>query len=154
MFVRDFIAIDEPFESVAPQLLQDAAWLEPIAYDAVVEAIRTLRALNPGQPLTLDLAPVTVHCARGPVRIRDDTLVMPLRWDTNVPAEVLPALTSDLEVVPLGRERSQVVMNATYRRADAPDHTTRRAVDTGVRAFLQGLASKLHRGASSIRPSR
>ena len=30
MFVRDFIAIDQPFESVAPQLLQDAAWLEPI----------------------------------------------------------------------------------------------------------------------------
>ena len=54
--------------------------------------------------MTLDLAPVTVHCARGPVRVRDDTLVMPLRWDTNVPAEVLPALTSDLEVVPLGRD--------------------------------------------------
>ena len=142
MFVRDFLAVEQPFEMVAPQLLQDAAWLDPIAHDAVAEAIDALVALHPGTPLALGVPPVTVRCARGPVRIRDDALVMPLRWDTTAPRDVLPTLISDLEVLPLGRARSHLVMSATCH-PDAADPTTGRVVDTSVRAFLRGLAARL-----------
>ena len=110
MFVRDFLAVEQPFELVAPRLLQDAAWLDPIAHDAVAEAI--------------------------------DALVMPLRWDTKAPRDVLPTLISDLEVLPLGRARSHLVMSATCH-PDAADPTTGRVVDTSVRAFLRGLAARL-----------
>lgn len=144
MFARDFLSVAQPFEAVAPRLVRDAAWMDPIAYDAVVGAVRTLGALHPGEPLTLDLPPIAVHCTRGLVRIRDDALVMPLRWNTNLPLDVLPRVTSDLEVAPLGRDCSHVVMSATYDRVAMPDHSMRRAIETALRVFLQGLAARLH----------
>ena len=144
MFARDFVTVVQPFEVVAPRLLQDAAWMDPIAYDAIVDAVGTLRALHPSQSLTLDVPAIAVHCTRGLVRLRDDALVMPLQWNTNLPPAVLPGLTSDLEVAPLGRDRSHVAMNATYRRGATAESSVRRAVETALRAFLHGLASRLH----------
>ena len=144
MFARDFIDVSQPFEAVAPALLQDPTWMDPIAYHAVVHAVGTLRALRPGRPLTVDVPPIAVHCTRGLVRIHDDALVMPLRWNTNLPSAVLPQLASDLEVAPLGPDRSQVVLSATYHRVETPDHTMRRAVETALRAFLRGLAARVH----------
>ena len=147
MFARDFVAVAQPFEAVAPRLVQDAGWLDPIAYDAVVDAVGVFSALHPSQPLALNLPPLAVFCTRGVVRIRDDALVMPLRWNTNVPPAVLPQLTCDLEVAPLGADRSHVVLSATYHRVETADHAVRRAVETALRAFLHGLASRLrHQG--------
>ena len=144
MFARDFVTVTQPFEAVAPRLVQDAAWMDPMAYEAIVDAVGTLRALHPSQTLTLDLPSIAVHCTRGLVRLRDDALVMPLRWNTNIPPAVLPRLTSDLEVAPLGRNRSQVAINTTYRGVGTADPSVRRAVETALRAFLHGLASRLH----------
>ena len=35
MFVRDFVEVFQPFEAVAPCLVRDASWLDPIAHDAL-----------------------------------------------------------------------------------------------------------------------
>jgi hypothetical protein len=146
VFVRDFIEIRHPFEAVAPRLVRNAAWLDPIAHDALEEAVAILDALWPDHPVHPRLSLVSVRCARGPVRLRSDTLVMPLRWETNLPGSFLSCLDGDLEVVPLGADRSQVALNANTCAASSDrDAVTRRAVETGLRAFLRELAANLGR---------
>jgi hypothetical protein len=148
MFVRDFIEIGQPFEAVAPWLVRNAAWLDPIAHDALEEAIATLGALRPDQPVNLGFGPVTVQCVRGPVRLRADALVMPLHWDTNVPAFLPPSLDGDLEVMPLGAQRTQIALNAnTSASLSDRDVITRRVVETSLRSFLRQLAANLDRAS-------
>jgi hypothetical protein len=144
MFVRDFIEIGQPFEAVAPRLVRDAAWLEPIAHDALAEAVTTFGALRPDQPVHQVLSRLSVRCERGPVRFRSDALVMPLRWETNLPAFMLPSLDGDLEVVPLGADRSQLALNATMDAFSSDrDAIALRVVETSLRSFLRQLAASL-----------
>jgi hypothetical protein len=144
VFVRDFIEIGQPFEAVAPRLVRDAAWLDPIARDAVEETVATMGAIRPDHPVHRGLSPLTVRCTRGPVRIRGGALVMPLSWETNLPTAVLPCLDGDLEVVPLGAGRSQIALSATNGASSGHrDDGTRRAVESGLRVFLRQLAAQL-----------
>ncbi len=146
MFVRDFIELPLPFEAVAPRLVRNAVWLDPIAQHAVEEVVATLAALHADQPVP-SRRPLQVRCVRGPVRIRADAMVMPLRWETNLPVSLLPALDGDLEVVPLGADRSQIALNAnTTARTDNGGGATRRAVETGLRTFLSQLAADFDQG--------
>jgi hypothetical protein len=146
MFVRDFIEIHQPFEAIAPRLVRDAAWLDPIAHDALEEAIAVIGALHPDEAVRLGVPPLTVQCVRGAVRLRADALVMPLRWDTNLPAFWPPSLDGDLEVVPLGETRTQVALNAnTCPSPRDRDAITRRVVETSLRSFLRQLAANLNR---------
>jgi hypothetical protein len=143
MFVRDFIEIPLPFEAVAPLLVRNAAWLEPIAQHAVEEAIATRRALHPDQAVPAGV-PLEVRCARGPVRIRADALVMALRWEINPPVVLLSTVDGDLEVVPLGADRSQIGLDAnTSARPSDGDVLTRRVIETSLRVFLSRLAASL-----------
>jgi hypothetical protein len=144
VFVRDFIEIRQPFEAVAPRLVRDAAWLDSIARDAIETAVATMGAIRPDYPVHRGLSPLTVRCTRGPVRLRSDALVMPLSWETNLPTAVLPSLDGDLEVVPLGAGRSQMALSANKGASFGPgDAVTRRAVESGLRAFLRQLAEQL-----------
>jgi hypothetical protein len=144
VFVRDFIEIRQPFEAVAPRLVRNAAWLDPIARGAVEDAVATMRAIRPDEPAHRGLSPLTVRCTRGPVRIRGGALVMPLSWETNLPTSVLPNLDGDLEVVPLGAGRSQIALSANDGASSGHrDDGTRRAVESGLRAFLRQLAAQL-----------
>jgi hypothetical protein len=141
MFVRDFIDIPQPFEAVAPRLVRDAAWLNPIARDALQEVVTALGALRSEQAVDVRLSQLDVRCTRGAVRIRVDTLVMPMRWDTNLPESVLPSLEGELEVLPVSADRSQLAVNATTPGAASQhDAITRRVIETGLRAFLRRLA--------------
>ena len=142
--MRDFIEIPQPFEAVAPRLVRNAAWLDPMARGAVEEAVATLGALRPEEPFQFDLSPLTVRCTRGPVRLRRDTLVIPLSWETNLATVVLPKLDGDLEVVPLGAGRSQITLSANNGAFDGRrDADTRHAVESGLRAVLRQLAARL-----------
>jgi hypothetical protein len=141
MFVRDFIDIPQPFEAVAPRLVRDPAWLNPIAHDALQDAVTAMGGLRPDQAVDVRLSQLDVRCTRGPVRLRVDTLVMPMRWDTNLPESVLPSLDGELEVLPLGADRSQLALNATTpRSASQRDAITRRVIETSLRVFLRRLA--------------
>jgi hypothetical protein len=143
MFVRDFIEIPQPFEAVAPRLVCNAAWLNPFLHAALEEAVSTLGALSTDEPLTLRLAPLTVRCGRGPVRLRADTLVMPLRWETNLPAFLVPDVDGELEVAPLGVVRSQLALNANAGPSSpGQDDIARRVMETELRAFLRHLAAE------------
>src|SRR5450631_2800447 len=101
VFARDFIEIPQPFEAVAPRLVRDATWFEPIARDAVEEVVATMGELYSDQSVHGGLAPLTVRCTRGPIRLRGGALVVPLSWETSPPTALVPSMDCDLEVVPL-----------------------------------------------------
>jgi len=144
MFVRDFIHVEQPFENVAPRFVADARWLHVLAEDAAAEAHQLSTRLGAPAGDGRD----RVHCETGPVRVRLDSLVVPMSMSGS--AGALPPLDADLEVSPLGPDRSQITMSATYRRlgATGPEaQLAQRAAEAGVRTFLQALAASLN-GAS------
>jgi hypothetical protein len=147
MFVRDFIHVARPFESVAPRFVADATWLTAIAEDATVNG-RELSAVLRLDDADARLAAVPsgpVRCDSGPVRVRRDSLVVPLTI-TATGAGAAPELEADLEVSPLGPTLCQLTLNATYRRAGAAgtdDTLAQRAAEVVARAFLQAVAERI-----------
>jgi hypothetical protein len=145
MFVRDFIHVTQPFESVAPRFVADASWLTAIAERAATNGreLSTVLRLDDDPEGRTD--PVgAVHCDSGPVRVRRDSLVVPLTI-TASGAGALPELEADLEVSPLGPALCQLTLNATYRRAAAgtDDALAQRAAEVVARAFLQAVAERI-----------
>jgi hypothetical protein len=146
MFVRDFIHVAQPFESVAPRFVADATWLTTIAESATTngrELSAVLRLGDDGRGPTADGAGA-VRCDSGPVRVRRDSLVVPLTIAAG-DAGAVPELEADLEVSPLGPTLCQLTLNATYRRA-APgtdDALAQRAAEVVARAFLQAVAERI-----------
>jgi hypothetical protein len=140
MFVRDFIQVSRPFEDVAPRLVRDADWLNPVVHDALEDAMRAHETWPPGAPIGAELASPAVRCTRGPVRIRTDTLVVLLRWEADPPIGPIPSLEGDLEVAPMGESRSQLSLSAQCAPFGRSDPASQRVVETGLRAFLERLA--------------
>jgi hypothetical protein len=148
MFVRDFIHVAQPFESVAPCFVTDPGWLASIAEGAARDARDLSAAVLPedgtgGNGRT----PSSVHCDTGPVRVRRDSLIVPLRVAADGPE--LPPLDADLEVSPLGPARCQLTLSATYRRATGSatdDALAERMAEAAVRIFLQAVADRIAAG--------
>lgn len=169
MFVRDFILVARPFQSIAPRFLRDPRWLHPIVDDALSEAARVSSALAgspaPSEELLGEVAvdidlEQAVRFDRGAVRPRARGLVVPIAWSHAVDLSWFPSISGDLEIAPIGLSQSELVLNATYQGPDQPDDTiaatqrpgdatlvdsalVHRVVETGVRAFLQNLALTL-----------
>jgi hypothetical protein len=147
MFVRDFIHVAHPFESVAPRFVADATWLTAIAESATTNGRELSAALRLGDGADGAEADGagTVHCDSGPVRVRRDSIVVPLTI-TASGAGAVPELEGDLEVSPLGPTLCQLTLNATYRRAvvsGADDALAQRAAEVVARAFLQAVAERI-----------
>jgi hypothetical protein len=147
MFVRDFIHVAQPFESVAPCFVADAGWLTAVAEDTAVNARElsaSLRSGDPGAEAGLVAVPA-VQCDTGPVRVRRDSLVVPLRIAATDGTDA-PLLDADLEVSPLGPGLCQLTLNATYRRPTPPgtdDALAQRTAEVVVRSFLQAVAHRI-----------
>lgn len=132
MFVRDFILVAQPFQSIAPHFLRDPRWLRPIVDEAVGEAARVSSALA-GSPVpagdlwgdvTIELGgdlagEQIVRLDRGAVRTRARGLVVPIAWSHAVDLSWFPPISGDLEIAPIGLRRSELVLNATYQ---GPEH--------------------------------
>jgi hypothetical protein len=148
MFVRDFIHVAQPFESVAPCFVTDPGWLASIAEGAARDARKLSAAVLPDDPADGDArTPSLVHCDTGPVRVRRDSLVVPLRV-AGAGAE-LPPLDADLEVSPLGPTLCQLTLNATYRRSaelGTDDALAQRMAEAAARIFLQAVADRITAG--------
>jgi hypothetical protein len=141
MFVRDFIEVARPFEEVAPRLVRDTDWLKPVVHDALALVRDVGSSPQAGGPATDGVAPTVVHCVRGLFRIRADSLVVSLHWDTDPPGGVIPVLDGDLEVAPLGERRSQVSLSAQCPPYGREDPARQRSVEGAMRAFLERLAT-------------
>ena len=142
MFVRDFIHVAQPFETVAPHFVTDATWLIGLAEDAA-SSVRELSSPRNGDAAVPDTGPV--HCETGPVRVRHDSLVVPLHFAA-ANGGPGPALDADLEVSPVGPGLSQLTLSATYRRpppSTFDDAIVQRTAEVVARRFLQELAVRI-----------
>jgi hypothetical protein len=152
MFVRDFLHVGQPFESVAPRFVSDTAWLAPIAEEAAAVAREVaVSVLGTGQPGPVPPGPV--RCEIGPARVRASSLLIPVWLLSEGPDTALPDLAGDLEVAPVGAHRSLIAFGATYQRPTrGPQALARveRATEAGVRQFLNGIAVALGHPASRV----
>jgi hypothetical protein len=152
MFVRDFIHMAQPFERVAPRFVSDTSWLVPIAEEAA-DVARSVAVTLLGQDQFAPPPPGEVRCEVGPVRARAHGIVVPMWLIDRRGHTALPDLTGDLEVAPVGSNRSLIALGATYRRPTRdPDaiHRVERATEAGVRTFLEGIALVLGHPVSPI----
>lgn len=164
MFVRDFVHVGQPFESVAPRFVADTSWLSPIAEEAIERARDVVVSLfDEGDHLRERFGPV--HLEIGPARARATSLLVPM-WllsGSGGPAgttgaggstgSTVPDLSGDLEVAPVGATRSLLAFGATYRRPAqeaVTTHRVERVAESAVRSFLDGIATALARPVSAI----
>ena len=163
MFVRDFIHVAQPFQTIAPRFLCDPGWLRPIVDKAVDEAARVSRALagspeEVGDAIAHTATAPEVQLDRGAVRSRARGLVVPITWSNVMEHIWFPPISGDLEIAPIGPSRSELVLSASYQSPKALDPpreqalvepaaahpaVVHRVVEAGVRAFLQNLAITL-----------
>jgi hypothetical protein len=159
MFVRDFLHVGQPFEKVAPRFVKDTTWLVPLAEEAVLAARTVASRMGDGADPGARGAAATdagadpttptrgrVRCEVGPVRVRSDSLLVPLWLVHEGEDPALPDLSGDLEIAPLGSRLSLLAFSATYPRSSQEPHTIRRierATEAGVRTFLTGIATVL-----------
>lgn len=160
MFIHDFVTISEPASAVERGLIGGgSALLEPLAWAAELD----LTALTELPPRPSE-ARCTTRITIGPRRERDDTLVIPIRWDDGYGPSGGHSIEGELEVAPLTGRSTQVTLNATYslytlRRGTRQEALRgHRAVQVAVRTFLMRLAVTLERAAATTegrpRPDR
>lgn len=151
MFVRNFVHVDRPFEDVAPRFVTDTSWLRPLAEAASKAALEMVDALDARsvepEPASSPIVGRSQICRLriGPARARGSSLLVPVWLAADHAGAVLPDLTGDLEVAPVGPTRALVAFGATYQRPDpgAAATSVERATEAGVRRFLSGIAAAL-----------
>jgi hypothetical protein len=112
MFARYFIELPVPAGSVERMLMQDpGSWLPGLAGFANERGDRLLAEVGFGERLRI-ARPVTIEL--GPVVHFEAKTILPLRWIPAGSGGLFPTLDADVEVAPLGAERTQLAMSARY----------------------------------------
>ena len=154
MFVQDFMIIDKPSSEIVALLQGEAGSLLGEAVEAAGAGLDHLRLkVAPGSWPTLLAKQVEVRL--GPVRRHGEVTLIAFTWSATGPGSLFPALDADLEVSPLGEERSEVALHGRY---DPPGGGVGRGMDrlllnrlanATVRAFLSNLAERLAETAAA-----
>jgi hypothetical protein len=133
MFIRYFLDLPVPFEDVEASLLAaPEVWVPRLARDAEDGGERLLAEV--GFPVDDHRVGKEVQIEMGaPFRIPSKT-ILPLTWTATGPERLFPSLDADLEIAPLGRNRTQLSISARYR---PPLGAVGRALD---RALLHRIA--------------
>jgi hypothetical protein len=112
MFARYFVEIPLPTERVEHLLTHDpGSWLPGLAAHANHRGDELLADVGFGEKIRV-AREVTVTVG-SPVRAGTKTL-LPLRWEPSGVAGLFPSLDADLEIGPLGPDRTQLAMSARY----------------------------------------
>lgn len=132
MFVRYFLDLALPFRDVEHAFLDEpTAWLPGVAQDADDRGERLLGEVGFGENRRVGKRiEITVG---GPAHLSGTTL-LPITWKATGAGGVFPALEADLEVAPVGPDRTQLSISARYR---PPMGGVGRALD---RALLHRVA--------------
>ena len=157
MFVQDFMIIDRPSGEVVALLQGNAGSLLGEAVEAAGAGLDHQRLkVGPGSWPALLAKRVEVRL--GPVRRHGEVTLLAFSWHATGPGSLFPALDADLEVSPLGEERSELALHGRY---EAPGGSLGRSVDrlllhrladATIRAFLSNLADRLREKASVPSP--
>jgi hypothetical protein len=151
MFIRYFLEIDAPFQSVEAAPVDDpGSWIPSVARDAGDGGERLLAEVGfdaghgrIGREVEISIG--------APVRFPSQT-VLPITWRPASEARLLPVLETDLEVAPLGPARTHLSISARYK---PPLGKLGRALD---RMLLHRVAEAtikdfMDRAAEKLRPA-
>jgi hypothetical protein len=112
MFVRYFMELSISQEEVEAALVRDPrGWLPGLARDAHLRGDALLADVGFGEAIRVERE-VTIELG-APIRSSSKT-VFPLRWEAAAHPRLFPSLDADLEVAPLGPERTQLSISARY----------------------------------------
>jgi hypothetical protein len=124
MFARYFVELTLPTERVAALLTEaPGPWLPGLAEHANQRGDELLADVGFGERIRVARR-VAITMGR-PERAGSKTLI-PIRWVASSGAGLFPSLDADLEVAPLGSDRTQLAMSARY---DPPLGAVGRAID-------------------------
>jgi hypothetical protein len=148
MFVHDFAYVDLPVEAVRRRVLAGGdGWLSTLAEAAADEgeALRIRVGPMDGMPRIGKVVSVDTAAPY----VRGDVMVMPLVWHATGVSAAFPVLQADLEVAPIGDDRTQLSLLGRYdpplgplgRRLDAL--LFHRLAEASVRSFLRRVAGSL-----------
>src|SRR2546426_2327209 len=112
MFARYFVELPIEPELATGALTHDpSGWLPGFAKRANHRGESLLAEVGLGEDVRIARA-VVVELGE-PVHM-DSKTVLPLRWTASGPGGLLPSLDADLEVAPLGNNRTQLAISARY----------------------------------------
>jgi hypothetical protein len=133
MFARYYLELARPFESVEGALLsRSAEWVSGLAKAANARGDRLLAEVGFGAEERRIEKQVEIETGQ-PFRLASKT-VLPISWKATGPGVLFPVFEADIEVAPLGRQRTQLSLSARYR---PPLGAVGRAID---RALLHRVA--------------
>jgi hypothetical protein len=150
IFILDFIDVPLPLPTIRERFARAEKWLTDLA-SAAEEDGEALR-LQIGPTWAGGLLTREVEVTLGPTRERDEARVVPLVWRATGLAGIFPVLNGDLELAPLGLQRSRLTLSASYL---PPFGDVGRALDRAllhrvaqstVRSFLARVAASLEAG--------
>jgi hypothetical protein len=111
MFARYFVELPLEAREVEAVLTGSNEWLPGFARDANFRGDRLLAQVGFGDDVRIAR---TVAIELGaPIQMPTKT-VLPLRWQAKGASGLFPALDADLEIAPLGPERTQLAISARY----------------------------------------
>jgi hypothetical protein len=152
MFARYFVELPIDPARVEHALMQDPqTWVPGLAEQANLRGDTLLAEVGFGEDVRV-ARQVEIEFGE-PVRAASK-LVLPLRWTAKGAAGLFPALEADLEVAPLGPDRSQLAMSARYEPPFGPigraiDRTVLfRVAEATLKDFLDRVATTLITDAS------
>jgi len=155
MFIRYFVILPQSGDVVAEALVRDPrAWVPGIAVGAEERGERLLAEVGFG-PRRRRLGSLVEIEIGEPVRL-GPTTVLPISWSPTSSTGLLPVLEGDLEVSPLGADRTQLAMSARYRPplggvGRVVDRALlHRVAESTVKDFLDRVALALERSIREV----
>ena len=155
MFVLDFKTVERPYHHVASALTTGLAEILELALAAArTESDRFRVGLAPfGWPTSLAQR---VNVQPGPVRAQREGILIAFTWHAVAGASLFPRMDADLEVAPIGRDRT--ILNLRGRLTIASEligggteeFLILRLAESMNRAFLVGVCASLESEARAI----
>lgn len=151
MFVRYYLDLALPFGTVETAFLRDpAAWLPGVAEAADRQGDRLLSEVGFGGDHRIEKR-IELHVGE-PAHLRGTTL-LPMTWKATGTDAIFPSLEADLELAPMGPDRTQVSISARYRPplgglGRALDRALlHRVAEATIKDFLDRVGERLAREA-------
>jgi hypothetical protein len=158
MFVRYFAELPMPAPEVERVLLRNAVeWIPGLAIDAGDRGARLSADVGIGPEGHRVTKTVSIEVGDA-TRLGEKT-VLPLTWRADGAEALFPVMEGDLEVAPLGPNRTHLAMSARYR---PPLGTVGRAIDRAlmhrvaeatIKDFVDRVAAAIERQAGSSAPA-
>ena len=157
VFVQDFMIVERPCRELVAELEVGAAMLFSRSLGEAEADLDRLRVKVGPENWPVLLAK-TVEVRFGPVRSHGDVTLLAFSWQATGTGSLFPALDADLELSPLGEDRTELLVMGRYQPPGGPlgrrmdELLLHRLADATVRAFLSRLAARLAGPAARVPP--